>query len=136
MNTENNELRDYLVWETIFGVCPSKSNNYELSGFDSNGFRHMFKSERMRQYEKSFAAQCHIYKDRMISRPFIFHLIAYYPSNVYDLDGGFKGILDCMQYNRCIKDDNLVRKIVAEKRLDPQNPRIMFAIQELEPTLF
>ena len=136
MNKDNDILRNDLVWETIFGVCPSKSNNYEVSGFDSNGFRHMFKSERMREYEKTFAAQCHIYKNRMISRPFIFHLVAYYPTWAYDLDGSFKGILDNLQYCRAISNDNNAIRILAEKRIDRNNPRIMFAIQEVEPTLF
>jgi len=130
------ELRTDLEWETIFGVCPSKSNNYELSGFDSNGQRHMFKSEKVREFERSFAQQCHIYKDRMISRPFIFHLIVYEPSWAYDLDGAFKGILDSMQYNRCISNDNLCVAINARKVIDPTNPRIMFAVEETEPRLF
>ncbi len=64
------------------------------------------------------------------------HIIVYHSSNRYDLDNSLKTVLDCLQYAKAIKDDKLCVRINAEKRIDRNNPRIVFHIEELEPNLF
>lgn len=129
------ELRTDLQWETIFGQVPSKKNNYTI-GNNKHGERYIIKSERMREYERSFARQCVVYKGRNIDRPFKLHMVVYESSWSFDLDNALGGVLDCMQYNHCITNDNLAVEIDCRKAIDPANPRIMYAIEELEPKLF
>lgn len=120
--------------EMIYGQVVSKSNNYEV-GNDKHGGRYIIKSEAIRAYERSFIEQCKVYKDRMIDCHFTLYVAVYESSVRYDLDNALKTILDCLQMARAITDDNLCRKIVAEKRIDKHRPRVVFAIQEHEPKL-
>ena len=120
--------------ETIYGQVVSKANNYEV-GNDKHGGRYIIKSEAIRAYERSFIEQCQVYKDRMIDCHFTLYVAVYESSVRYDLDNALKTILDCLQMAKAITDDNLCRKIVAEKRVDKHRPRIVYAIQEHEPKL-
>lgn len=54
----------------------------------------------------------------------------------YDLDNSIKTILDCLQYAKAIKDDNLCIRIDAEKKVDRRTPRVEYSIIEYYPTLF
>lgn len=121
--------------ETIYGQVVSKANNYEV-GNDKHGGRYIIKSEAIRAYEHSFIEQCQVYKDRMIDCHFTLYAVVYESSVRYDLDNALKTILDALQMARAITDDNLCRKIVAEKRIDKNNPRVVFAIEPHEPRLF
>ena len=121
-------------WETILGQVPSKSNSY-LAVPDSEGGRRIIKNERVREYERNFAKQCRVYRNKYRSRPFKLLLKVFESSVRYDLDGAFKAILDCLQYSKAIKDDNLCVEIKAEKKIDKSQPRIEYALIELEPTL-
>lgn len=120
--------------ETIYGQVVSKANNYQV-GNDKHGQRYIIKSEAMRAYERSFMEQCNVYKGRLINSHFTLYVAVYESSVRYDLDNALKTILDCLQMARAITDDNLCRKIVAEKRIDKLRPRVVFAIQEHEPKL-
>ena len=120
--------------ETIYGQVESKANNYQV-GNDKHGQRYIIKSEAIRAYERSFIEQCKVYKDRLINCHFTLYVVVYESSVRYDLDNALKTILDCLQMARAITDDNLCRKIVAEKRIDRQRPRVVFGIQEYEPKL-
>lgn len=120
--------------ETIYGQVVSKANNYQV-GTGGNGNRHIIKSPEIREYERSFMEQCRIYKDRMISCRFTLYVAVYESSVRYDLDNALKTILDCLQMAKAITNDNLCVKIVAEKRIDKNNPRVVFAIEEHEPRL-
>lgn len=120
--------------ETIYGQVVSKANNYEV-GNNKHGGRYIIKSEAIRAYERSFIEQCQIYKDRMIDCHFTLYVAVYESSVRYDLDNALKTILDCLQMALAITDDNLCRKIIAEKRFDKLRPRVVFAIQEHEPKL-
>lgn len=120
--------------ETIYGQVVSKANNYQV-GNDKHGQRYIIKSEAIRAYERSFMEQCNVYKGRMIDCYFTLYVAVYESSVRYDLDNALKTILDCLQMTRAITDDNLCRKIVAEKRIDKHQPRVVFAIQEHEPKL-
>lgn len=120
--------------ETIYGPVVSKANNYQV-GNDKHGQQYIIKSEAIRAYERSFIEQCKVYKDRLINCHFTLYVVVYESSVRYDLDNALKTILDCLQMARAITDDNLCRKIVAEKRIDRQRPRVVFGIQEYEPKL-
>lgn len=124
-----------MEYEVIRSQIISKSNGYQAVP-DGQGGRRIIKSAQVRAYEKEFARQCKIYRDRNISRPFILHLVVYESSWAYDLDGAFKVLLDMLQTVHAIKNDNLCVGIHAEKRIDRNNPRILYALQETEPTLF
>lgn len=121
--------------ETIYGQVVSKANNYKV-GNDKHGGRYIIKSEEIRAYERSFIEQCQVYKDRKINCRFILYAAVYESSVRYDLDNALKTILDCLQMVGAITDDNLCCKIIAEKRIDKQRPRVVFAIQEQEANLF
>ena len=49
----------------------------------------------------------------------------------HDLDNSLKVVLDCLQYTKTIKNDNRCAKIVAEKFIDKDAPRIEFCIVEI-----
>ena len=117
------------------GQVPSKSNSY-IAVPDSAGGRRIIKNDHVRDYERSFASQCRLYKGRQISRPFSLHAVVYESTCSYDLDNAFKAVLDCLQMVNAITNDNLCMAIHARKVIDRQNPRVAFAIEELEPTLF
>lgn len=121
--------------EVIYGQVVAKANNYQAVP-DSSGGRRIIKSENVRNYERSFISQCKIYKGKYISKPFRLIVKVFESSSRYDLDNSLKTILDCLQYVRAIKDDNLCVGIEAEKKIDSRNPRIEFMIEETEPTLF
>lgn len=125
---------DGLITETIFGQVISKANNYQV-GNDKHGARYIIKSQEIREYERTFKEQCTIYKDKHIDGRFTLFVAVYESSIRYDLDNALKTILDCLQYVGAIKNDNLCAKIIAEKRIDKRNPRVVFAIQEHEPRL-
>lgn len=120
--------------ETIFGQVVSKANNYMVG--TSGGTRHIIKSKEIRAYEKSFLKQCKVYKDRLINCRFTLFVAVYESSNAYDLDNALKTVLDCLQYAKAITNDNLYSKIVAEKRIDRRNPRIVYALQPQQESLF
>ena len=123
-----------LITETIFGQVVSKANNYQV-GNNKHGNRYIIKSPEIRAYERSFSQQCKIYRDRFINGRFTLFIAVYESSLRFDLDNALKTILDCLQSVNAITNDKLCVKIVAEKRLDKNNPRVVYAIQEHEPKL-
>ena len=119
--------------ETIYGQVVSKANNYEI-GNDKHGQRYIIKSEAMRAYERSFMEQCRIYKDRNVNCYFTLCVVVFESSVWYDFDNALKTLLDCLQMVRAITDDNLCRKIIAEKRIDKYRPRVVFGIEPQQLT--
>lgn len=124
-----------MQYETILGQVVSKANNYQAVP-DKEGGKRIIKSNAIRQYERAFLSQCKLYRNKNINRPFILHVDVFESSRVYDLDNALKTILDCLQYAKAISNDNLCIEIHAVKHLDRNNPRISYAIQELEPKIF
>ena len=124
-----------MIYETIYGQVISKANNY-LPVADTTFGRRLIKTQRLRDYERSFDQQCKIYRGRNISKPFIFHATIYESTNSYDIDNGVKTVLDCLQYVGAVTDDNLCMEMHVRKVVDPLHPRVTYAIQETEPTLF
>jgi Holliday junction resolvase RusA-like endonuclease len=49
-----------------------------------------------------------------------------------DIDNSLKVQLDCLQKCKAIKNDNLCVKIVAEKFVDKENPRVEFKIVTID----
>lgn len=129
------ELRKDLLWEQILSQIPSKKNNYEV-GNNKHGQRYIIKSERLREYERSFIRQCTIYRGRKIDKPCKLHAVVYEESWAWDVDNALGTLCDCLQYVGAITNDNRIVAIDIRKAIDPQNPRVLFAIEELEPRLF
>lgn len=55
----------------------------------------------------------------------------FYPSQRSDLDNSLKVVLDCLQRVKAIRNDNKCVKIVAEKFLDKEKPRIEFELRRV-----
>lgn len=123
--------------EIIHGQIVAKANNYQAVP-DGAGGRRIIKSERVRAYERLFLSQCKQYAGAMINRPFELIAAVYYRNSVYDIDNSLKTLLDCLQYAKAITNDNLCTRIVADKLVDPSNPRVEFSIiaEPPQPTLF
>lgn len=116
-----------MIWETILGNTPSKSNSYKIVSF--NGHASLAKTKALKEYEDKFYIQCSKYRNALLNGYFELHVKVYYPSERSDLDNSLKIILDCLQHKcKAIKNDNRCVKIVAEKFLDKNNPRIEFSL--------
>ena len=118
----------------VYGSVPSKSNLYKIISMKDKrtGKLHasLAKSEAMEVFEKKFYLQCG-YRNRNISGFFELYVDVYFQSNQPDLDNSLKGLLDCLQACKAIKNDRNCVKIVANKFIDKQNPRIEFTIVEI-----
>lgn len=117
-------------WVTIPGQAPSKSNTYRIITIHGHGS--LAKTQALKSYEQSF--YWHIpggLRDLDINGPFEFYIRVYFTSMSHDLDNSLKCILDCLQYTKTIRNDNKCAKIVAEKYIDKENPRIEFRIVEV-----
>lgn len=122
--------------EVIFGQVVAKANHYLVVPDSHTHGKRLIKDDELRAYEKSFIAQCAVYKDRCISRPFKLVIDVFQSSNRFDLDNSLKTILDLLQYVHAISDDNLCMKIEATKHIDRERPRVVYSLQEYEPSLF
>lgn len=118
--------------EVIHGQIIAKANNYMAIG------GRLVKTQRIRDYEKTFAYQCKHYANKQISQPFKLVADIYYRNGAYDLDNSLKTLLDCLQYVGAIRDDNLCKQIIATKHIDCRHPRVEFSIiaDAPPPTLF
>ena len=74
-----------------------------------------------------------VYNDALnIDKYFEYHCKVYYPSMRTDIDNSLKIQLDCLQKCKAIKNDNLCVKVVAEKFIDKDNPRVEFKIVTID----
>lgn len=113
--------------ETIYGQVPSKSNSYTPI---PKGARFV-KSKKVTDYENSFILQLsRSLKGKNIQTNFEIHIDVFFKTKASDLDGCFKIVLDCLQKARTIKNDNKCIRIVAEKHIDREQPRVEFEIIE------
>jgi len=110
--------------EIIHGVCPSKSNCYKI------GPRGLYKGSALKQYEKDFFIQCRN-RGKKLEGYFEIYVDVFYPNQRADLDNSLKIILDCLQKCEVIVNDNKCVKIVANKFLDKEKPRIEIEIKTL-----
>lgn len=114
--------------QVIHGLIPSKSNQYKI--ITLNGHGSLAKTSAMKDFEKKFYLQCG-YRNKNIQGFFELYADVYFQSNQPDLDNSLKGLLDCLQSCRAIKNDRNCVKIVANKFIDKLNPRIEFTIVEV-----
>lgn len=115
--------------QTILGNIPSKSNQYKI--ITIGGHASLAKTAAMKEFEKNFYLQCGAYRNKNISGYFELYIDVYFQSNQPDLDNAMKGVLDCLQTCKAIKNDRYCVKIVANKFIDKNNPRIEFTINEV-----
>lgn len=127
----------------IYGSIPSKSNQYRIVTLGGHGS--LAKTSAMKAFEEKFYLQCGAYRNRMIQGFFELYADVYFQSNQPDLDNSLKGLLDCLQGCKAIKNDRNCVKIVANKFIDKVTPRIEFTLVEVggiteknskEPELF
>ena len=114
--------------QVIYGSVPSKSNCYKI--ITIGGHSSLAKTSAMKEFEKRFYLQCG-YRNRNIQGFFELYADVYFQSNQPDLDNSLKGLLDCLQTCKAIKNDRNCVKIVARKLVDKNNPRIEFTIVEV-----
>lgn len=112
--------------QVITGNCPSKSNCYKVVTI--RGHASLSKTKALKAYEDRFYIQCDKYRNAGIAGYFELHLKVFYPSQRSDLDNSLKVVLDCLQRVKAISNDNKCTKIIAEKYLDKERPRIEFEI--------
>lgn len=116
--------------ETIHGQIIAKANHYQTVPGKS-GAKRIIKDDKIRAYEHSFMQQCRIYRNKGISSRFRLFVRVFHSSLHFDLDNSLKTLLDCLQMVGAITDDKLCFQIEAEKKIDKYNPRIEFAILEV-----
>ena len=116
-------------WQTIIGEVPSKSNSYRI--IQIGGHARLGKTASTERYEKNFYMQVGPYRNLMIEGFFELYVRVYFSTMSHDLDNSLKVVLDCLQYTKTIKNDNKCVKIVAEKFIDKNNPRIEFKLVEI-----
>jgi len=116
-------------WHTIFGQPPSKSNSYKIIYYQ--GHPSLGKTRATEEYENSFYMQVGPYKNLAIQGFFELEVRVYFSSLTHDLDNSLKVMLDCLQHANAIKNDNRCTRIVADKFIDKNNPRIEFRLIEV-----
>lgn len=116
--------------QVIHGSVPSKSNCYKIITLAGHGS--LAKTPAMKDFEKKFYLQCGAYRNKNIQGFFELYADVYFQSNQPDLDNSLKGLLDCLQACKAIKNDRNCVKIVANKFIDKNSPRIEFTLVEVE----
>jgi Holliday junction resolvase RusA-like endonuclease len=134
--------------QVIYGSVPSKSNCYKIITLPGRGGKNhgsLAKTDAMKTFEKNFYLQCGAYRNKNVQGFFELYVDVYFQSNQPDLDNSLKGLLDCLQTCKAIKNDRNCVKIVANKFIDKNSPRLEFTLVEVkgieirdskEPSLF
>ncbi|WP_442878982.1 RusA family crossover junction endodeoxyribonuclease [Bacteroides sp.] len=112
----------------ILGKVPSKSNCYKI--ITISGHASLGKTKGLKDYEKSFYIQCSE-RNRNINGFFELRVKVFHENMRPDLDNSLKIILDCLQACKVIKNDRNCVKIVAEKYVDKNEPRIEIELTEV-----
>ena len=113
---------------TIYGDVVSKSNQYRI--IKIGGHASLKKTDAVKAFEQKFYLQNPL-RNANISGFFEIYLDVYFGSNRKDLDGAFKLVLDTLQSSKTIKNDRNCVKIVANKYIDKEHPRIEFTLVEV-----
>lgn len=112
----------------IYGHPPSKANSYKIRG-NSLG-----KAQKVTEYEEAFRLQINairsagLFPKGCMVGMFAINIDVYYKDNRSDLDNSAKVILDCLQANKVIDNDRNCIRLVLNKKLDKEHPRIEFEI--------
>ena len=117
-------------WQTVHKQVPSKSNSYRI--ITLGGHASLAKTNALKDFESAFYMQCGNYRNLNIDKYFEFYAKVYYPSMRSDIDNSLKILLDSSQKAKVIKNDNLCVKVVAEKFVDKENPRVEFKIVTID----
>lgn len=124
-----------IIKQVITGTIPSKSNCYRIITFRKKGtdksHASLAKTKQLAKYEKNFIIQCNKYRNANIDGYFQIEVDVYYPNQRSDLDNSLKVLLDCLQKVNAFKNDNKCIRIVANKYLDKNNPRIEFELKSV-----
>jgi len=115
--------------QVIYGQPPSKSNQYRIITLSGHGS--LAKTTTLKEYEKRFYLECGAYRNRNIKGFFEIYLDVYFQSNRPDIDNCLKVVLDCLQSCKAITNDRNCVKIVANKFIDKNCPRIEFTLVEV-----
>lgn len=115
--------------QVIYNNPPSKSNSYRI--ITINGHGSLAKTDALKKYEKDFYLQCGAYRNKKIKGFFELYIDVYFSSNRPDLDNCLKSTLDCLQSCKAITNDRNCVKIVANKFIDKNCPRIEFTLVEV-----
>lgn len=115
--------------QIIYGSPPSKSNQYKVITLKGHGS--LAKTQALKEYEKRFYLECGAYRNKKINGFFELYIDVYFSSNRPDLDNALKSTLDCLQTCNAITNDRNCVKIVANKFVDKNSPRIEFTINEV-----
>ena len=116
-------------WITILGQAPSKSNAYRIVYVA--GHVKLGKTPATQKYERDFYLQVGSYKNLGIKGLFELHCRVYFTTMSHDLDNSLKVILDCLQTAGAIANDNKCTRIVADKFIDKNNPRVELRLVEI-----
>ncbi len=120
--------------QVIMGNIPSKSNCYKIITFRSKDkekqHASLAKTSALKKYENDFFIQCNKYRNKNIEGYFQIEVDVYYPTQKSDLDNSLKVLMDCLQKIGAYSNDNRCTRIVANKFLDKERPRIEFEIKE------
>ena len=112
----------------IYGHPPSKANSYKIRG-NSLG-----KAQKVTEYEEAFRLQVNAIRStgllpkQKIEGMFAINIDVYYKDKRSDLDNSAKVILDCLQANQVIDNDRNCIRLLLNKKLDKDHPRIEFEI--------
>ena len=116
--------------QVIYGSPPSKSNQYKVITLKGHGS--LAKTSALKEYERRFYLECGAYRNKNIKGFFELYIDVYFSSNRPDLDNALKSTLDCLQACKAIANDRNCVKIVANKFIDPIQPRLEFTIKEVD----
>ena len=114
---------------TILGDVLSKANSYKI--ITIGGHSSLSKTQRLKEYEKSFFLQCPC-RNVNITSFFTIDIDVFYANNRKDLDGAFKILLDCLQMCKVIKNDRECVEIHARKMVDRVNPRVVITLRTID----
>lgn len=119
-------------YKIVPGPCPTCNGEGEIEK-ESKSHYSLAKSKELKAYENAFILQCRAYRNNHINVPFEIELDCFYPTKRSDLDNSLKVIMDCLQVVEAISNDNLCERIVTNKHIDKDNPRIEFTLRAKEP---
>ena len=128
LNMTSENARKTYPKVTIYGDVVSKSNQYRI--IKIGGHASLKKTDAVKAFEQKFYLQNPL-RNANISGFFEIYLDVYFSSNRKDLDGAFKLVLDTLQSSNTIKNDRNCVKIVANKYIDKEHPRIEFTLVEV-----
>lgn len=116
--TGNSELCQECKGIGFFMIQPERKSHSSLG-----------KASQLKEYEKAFFMQCGLYRNMNLEGYFELEVDVYYPSQRSDLDNCLKILLDCLQAVNAIPNDNKCTRIVANKFIDKEKPRIEFVLK-------